>query len=183
MVGGGGEGDARDLGPALVEQIELDVLRAEVMTPLGDAMGLVDGEQGDAALAQQGQEALGQQTFRGHVEQIEGAGDQALLHRPRLLPGLGGIEEGRPHPELAQGVHLVLHQGDQGGDDDTGTGPRQGRDLVAQGLAATGGHEHQGVAAGDDPVDDRPLGAAEFGVAEDPPQQVQGLRWHPSPAP
>jgi hypothetical protein len=45
-IGGRGEGDARDLRPALVQLMELDVLGAEIMAPLGDAMGLVDREQG-----------------------------------------------------------------------------------------------------------------------------------------
>ena len=46
-------------------------------------------------------------------------------------------------------------------------GADQRRDLVAQRLAAAGRHQHQGVAAGDDVVDDRLLVAAERVVAED----------------
>src|SRR3546814_4960294 len=47
-------------------------------------------------------------------------------------------------------------------------------DLVAQRLAATGGHQHQRVVAAGDVVDDGGLLAAEGGVAEDP---LEGLEW------
>src|SRR3546814_1367218 len=46
-VGGRGERDPRDVGPALVQQGQLAVLAAEIVAPLRHAMGLVDGEQGD----------------------------------------------------------------------------------------------------------------------------------------
>ena len=176
-IGGGGEGDARDLRPALMQQVELDVIGPEVVPPLGDAVGLVDGEEGDAALVQQGQKALAQQALRGHVQQVELAGHQALFHRPRLPRVQGGVEKGRPQAELVQGVHLVLHQGDEGRDDDTGARPHQGGDLEAEGLAAAGGHEDQGIAAGDDPVNDPLLGATKIRIAEDPAQQVEGTGW------
>lgn len=67
----------------------------------------------------------------------------------------------------AQGVDLVLHEGDQRGDDDAGAGAHHGRDLVAEGLAATGGHEDDRVAAADQVVDDGFLVAAEGVVPED----------------
>lgn len=46
------------------------------------------------------------------------------------------------------------------------------RDLVTQRLAATGGHEHKGVPAGDQLFNDLVLVMAEFGVAEDPLQGI-----------
>jgi hypothetical protein len=173
-IGGGGEGDARDPGPALMQQVELDVLGPEVVPPLRDAVGLVDGKEGDAALVQQGQKAFAEQPLRGYVQQVELAGHQALFHRPRLPRGQGGVEKGRPQAELVQGVHLVLHQGDEGRDDDAGAGPHQGRNLEAEGLAAARGHEDQGIAASDDPLDDPFLGATKVRIAEDPAQQVEG---------
>src|SRR5690606_15350906 len=48
-IGGGGQGDARHLRPALVQDVELAVLGPEVVAPLRDAVRLVDGEQGQAA--------------------------------------------------------------------------------------------------------------------------------------
>ena len=46
-VGGGGERDARHPGEALGQQVEPQVLGAEVVPPLGDAVRLVDGEEAD----------------------------------------------------------------------------------------------------------------------------------------
>ncbi len=47
---GGGEGDPRDLGPAFVQLGQGEVVGAEVVAPLGDAVRLVDREKSDVAL-------------------------------------------------------------------------------------------------------------------------------------
>ena len=47
LVGGGGKGDAGHVREQRVQQVELQVVGAKIMAPLGYAMGLVDGEQGD----------------------------------------------------------------------------------------------------------------------------------------
>ena len=64
------------------------------------------------------------------------------------------VEERRAHAELAQRLHLVLHQRDQRRDHDRRALAQQRRQLVAQRLAAAGGHEHQRVAAAGDVRDD-----------------------------
>jgi hypothetical protein len=81
-------------------------------------------------------------------------------------------------PGFPQRRHLVLHQGDERRDDDGRARPQQGRDLVAQRLAAAGGHQHQRVAAGGDPVDDRRLLAAEGGIAENLVENRMGASRH-----
>src|SRR3546814_13706124 len=67
----------------------------------------------------------------------------------------GGVEVRGAHAELAQGLDLVLRQRDQRGDHDPAALAQDGRDLVAQRLAATGGHQHQRVVAAGDVVEDR----------------------------
>ncbi len=79
----------------------------------------------------------------------------------------GGADAGRP-----QRVDLVLHERDERRDDDAGARPDHGRQLVAQRLAAAGGHEHERVAAGHEMVDDLLLVLAVLGEAEDLAQQV-----------
>jgi hypothetical protein len=79
LVGGGGERNARHVGPAFVQQVELAVFRAEVVAPLRDAVGLVNGEQGDGAAVEQAQEALHQQALGRDVEQVVVAVEQAAL--------------------------------------------------------------------------------------------------------
>jgi hypothetical protein len=171
LIRRGGEGDARHLGKALVQNGKLHVFRPEVVAPLGHAMGLVDGEQGGPDASQNVQEAVRQQALRRHIEQVQLASQQVALHPARRIQGQGGIEDLGLDPELFQGRHLVLHEGDEGRNDDAGAGARQGGKLVAQGLAAAGGHEHQGVATVDEMTDDGFLMGPEFGVAEDRLQQ------------
>ena len=88
--------------------------------------------------------------------------------RPAALDRLlRRVEEPGPHAERRQGVDLVLHERDQRGDDHAGARAHERGDLVAQRLAAAGRHEHEGVAAAHDGVDDLGLLAAERVVAAD----------------
>ncbi|GAB1411428.1 hypothetical protein MASR1M97_01640 [Candidatus Desulfobacillus denitrificans] len=170
LVGGGGERDARHLGPALVQEAELEVLRAEVVAPLRDAVRLVDGEEGEAVaggLAELVREVGREQPLRRDVEQVEFARHEGAAGAVGLLRRLAGMQAGGAHAGFEERRHLVLHQGDQRRDDEGRARPQQGRDLVAQRLAAAGGHQHQGVAAAGDLFDDLGLLAAEGRVAED----------------
>ena len=79
---------------------------------------------------------------------------------------------------LLESADLVVHQGDQRAHDHghalVGLVADDRRDLVAQALAAAGGHEHQRIAAGDRVLDDRLLQAAERVVAEDLGENAAG---------
>ena len=90
--------------------------------------------------------------LRGHVQELGDTAEEVLLHFRNLVAVERGVEEMGdsvlPGLEAADGVHLVLHQGDEGGDDDGRSLHHQGRQLIAQGLAAPRGHEHERVAAG-----------------------------------
>ena len=172
--GGGGQGDARDPGEALGQHGQPEVVLPEVVAPLGDAVRLVDREQGQARPAQQVQGALLHEPLGGEVEQVVVPGQQSALHGSGLFEVQGGVQVRGADAHRLQGLHLVLHQRDQRGDDDAGAFPQDRRDLVAQGLPAAGGHQHDGVAPGGDPVDDRGLVPAEGVVAEDGAQDLQG---------
>ena len=76
-------------------------------------MRLVDREQGDGCAIEQRQETWRQQAFRGDVEQVEFAIQQLPFDLCCSAGIQTGIEEGRMHAELAQRLHLVLHQRDQ----------------------------------------------------------------------
>ena len=58
-----------------------------------------------------------------------------------------------PYLETADGVYLVLHEGNERRDDNGGTFHDKGRQLVAQRLAAPGGHEHKRILAGNQVTD------------------------------
>ena len=95
---------------------------------------------------------------------------QSPFHVLRGVKVERGVEEGRIHPGFVQSPHLVVHQRDQRRHHDGHALalplPYDGRHLVAQALAATCGHEHQGVATANHMFDDGLLRAAELLVAK-----------------
>lgn len=178
-VGGvGGRRREREPGhvrPAFAEQRQGEVVGPEVVAPLGDAVRLVDGEEGDLAAGEQIQGALQTQPLGRQVQQVQLPREELGLHHAPLVEVLRGVHEPGAHAERPQRVHLVLHQRDQRRDHDARAGPDQGRDLIAQGLSAAGRHEHDGVTAGHHVIDDRFLLTAERLVPEDPVQGGQRL--------
>ncbi len=170
LGGGGGQRDAGHVGPPLVQCGEGEVVRPEVMSPLGDAVRLVDGEQRDRAAVEEPQCGLRPEAFRRQVEQVEVAGEERGLDLAALAGLLGGIQRARAHAEDAQGVDLVVHERDEGRDDYPDAFAHQCGYLVAERLAAPGRHEHDRVATGDDVIDDLLLARAVVAVAEHAPQ-------------
>ena len=173
-VGGSGEGDQRHLGEELAEPAELHVFRAEIMSPLGDTVCLINGEEGDGHILEPFQKRLGHQPFRRHIEQI-----QFLVVQLRQYPARGNVTEGRivkgsTHTVGAQGIHLVLHQGDERRDDNADPGPVQRRNLVAERLAAAGRHNDEGILAVDQAGNDLRLRMAEGMIAK---YLEQGFLW------
>ncbi len=170
-----GERDTGYRGPALVQCGQGEVVGPEVVPPLGHAVRLVDGEKRDLATVEQSQRRLRPQAFRRQVEQVKLPREERRLDQPALAGVLRGIEDARPHAEDGQGVDLILHERDERRDDDARSGAHERGNLVAQRLAATGRHEHERVAAGDDVIDDLPLAVTERLVAEDAPQHARRL--------
>ena len=67
----GGERNARHFGEEVHETVEGAVFGPEIMAPLRNAMGLVDGDDREAR-GLQPIEALGlQKRFRGHIEEVQ----------------------------------------------------------------------------------------------------------------
>ena len=166
-IGGRGQRDPGHLGPALAQDGELQILRAEVVAPLRDAVRLVDREQRERELVEPGEETVAEEPLGRDVEQVDRAGRGPRADPALLLGREAGVQELGADAELAQRRHLVLHQGDQRADDDRGAGAQQGRDLVAQRLAAARGHHDEGVAAVHDAAHDLLLLAPEGAEAED----------------
>ena len=88
-VRGSGQCDPGDLGKALMQDGKLLVILAEIMSPLGYAVGLVDGEQRRLRLLQEPERPFRQQAFRGKIEQVQFILQQLLfdLSLLRLRPG------------------------------------------------------------------------------------------------
>ena len=166
-IRGGGERQARHAGKVFGQLTELHVFRAEVMAPLGHAVGFVDGEQGDRQALEEVQHARLDQALGRKIEQLDLAALQLRSDGSLLFAGHGGVERGRRHAQFQQGGDLVVHQRDQRRDHHGHAGPQQGRHLIAQGLAAARGHQHQRIATAGHALDDPGLVATERVVAKD----------------
>ena len=149
------------------------VLGTEVVAPFRDTVGLIHGIEGDLHR----REELGVlglvQTLGRHIEQLGPAGEHIVLHFVNLSATLRRVEE-VGHAVvlrgLTDGVHLILHQGDERRDHDGRALHHKRRQLVAQTLAAARRHQHESVVAGEQVVDDGLLIAFEGVKAEVLPQ-------------
>ena len=129
------------------EVAQPSVIGAEVVPPLADAVGLVDRQQPQFHGPHRFQEAAAAEPFGHDVDQAELARRHAvqplvlLGHRQRAVDERGGDAAG------LQLIDLVLHQRDQRRDDERQPVQRQRRQLVAEALAAAGGHDAQAILA------------------------------------
>ncbi len=165
---GRGRGQGQDpLGTKLArEHGELEVVGAEVVAPLGDAVGLVDREQGDVDAGERGPEALVVEALRGDVEQLGLARSQLPHDGPVLVEAEGGVEvvgADTPSPERPD---LVFHEGDQRGHDHGQAGEQDRGQLVAERLSGPGGEHGRGGPAGHELGHDLELAGVEALEAE-----------------
>jgi hypothetical protein len=113
LGGGGGERDARHPWPALCEIGEGEVVGAEVVAPLGDAVRLVDGEERDGAAREEPLRRLVVQSLGRDVEQVELAREVGALDCGSLGRLLARVEVRRPHAVAHERIDLVVHQRDE----------------------------------------------------------------------
>ena len=141
--------DDRELTNTLDDGLQAPVFRTEVMPPFGDAVGFVDGEETQPDGAQEIGVLFLVQGFRSNVQKLGSARGHGLLDMEHLVLAQGAVQEMRDVRVVGvapDGVHLVLHQGDERADDNGRALLEQGRKLVAQGLATPGGHDDEDVA-------------------------------------
>ena len=150
-LGGGrsGEGQDRHLGVDGGDGVaQAAVFGTEVVAPFRDAVGLVDGEERDGDLLQELHRLGFREGLRCHIEQFRATLQEVFLHLVGLHPREGGVEEvghAVAARSIAHRVHLVLHQCNQGRDHDGRPFRNHRRKLVAEALAATRGHDDEGV--------------------------------------
>ena len=183
-MGRGGRGERADLelaedGRALPDAL---IVGAEVMPPLADAVRLVDDDQRGMMLFEEVVELGGAEALGGEVEEFElpvGGG----AHGGGLLRGCdGAVEAGGGEAVRVEGVDLILHEGDEGRDDERVAGTHHRGQLVAERLAGARRHDDAQLLAGQDAPDDLLLPLAERRVAEMAPQRLQDGRRLPRPA-
>ena len=142
------------------------VAGAEVLPPLGDAVGLVHGHHGDGRAFGEVQKLRGQQPLRRHVDDFVHPGPGVVQGLLVLPPGEAAVEVGPPHAVLHQGGHLVPHQGDKGRHHQRDALQQQSGHLVAQGFPRPRGQNAHRVPAGQQGVYQLLLPRAEGGVAK-----------------
>ena len=148
--GGGGEGgNGRALGSQPPDGVgDPEVLRPEVVAPLGHAVSLVHHDQAHLHVLHGLAEAGLPEPLGGDVQQPVEAGAHPFEDLVLLGLSLPGVEGG--YPAVAASAHplgLIAHQGDQGRGDQGHAGQQRGRDLVDQRLAAAGGQHRQHICA------------------------------------
>jgi hypothetical protein len=141
-------------------------------------VGFVDGEQSDVQPLQERQHARLHQALRRQVEHFHFAALDAGRQVALLLGTEGGVQRGGGHAQLFEGRDLIVHQGDQRRHHHGQAIAQQRRHLEAQGLAATGRHQHQGIAAAGHALNDCTLTATETVVAEDVLEDALSLFEH-----
>ena len=128
-------------------------------------MGLVDGDETDVHVTEFRLEQFGRETLGRDVKDTHMSEDAVLEGDDDLLAGetrIDGCCTDTPSQEM---VHLIFHQGDEWGDDDTRTLLCEGRHLERDGLASTRGHQSQRVVSTADRLDDLALNTTEIIVA------------------
>ena len=131
-----GEGDDRRTPDFLDDVADPAVLGAEIVAPFGNAVRFVHGVEGNLHFAEQLDVLLLRQRFRCDVQEFRHAGKDVTPDLLDLcLPERGIQEMGDSRllrHEAADHVHLVLHQGDQRGNDDGGSRQHECRELETE---------------------------------------------------
>ena len=164
--GGSGERDHRS-GPQRGQILaEHAVVGAEIVAPLRDAVGFVDGDQGGLALGEHLGKAGDAEALGRDEEELQGAVEVVDAGLARGGAVAAGVDALHGEVALLELGDLIFHEGDQRADDQRGAAARDGGQLVAERLAGAGGHDQQHVAAVDDGLADGFLAGAEGGEAE-----------------
>ena len=165
---GGGGGEQQYLGngeiAAMVRQLQ--VVGPKVVAPFRDAVRLVHHQQGERHLGDEAAKALVLEALHRDHQDLELAVTGLLHHPPTLLGGLAGVQGGGGDPLALQEGELIVHQRQQGGDDQGQMGQCQRGQLVAEGLACTGREDGSRTLAGQQAADHRFLAGSQLIEAE-----------------
>ncbi len=161
-----GQGDGLWIPQPLTELTEASVVVPEVMSPFADTVCFVDSQQLDVRFLGRFYKVLAAKAFRGDVDQVIFAGTQSI-QPPHLLAGNeAAVNIVRPKALFLQRVDLILHQRDQGRDDQRNPVARDRRQLVTKTFAAARRHDAKTILAREDGFQDFTLSGTKFGQAE-----------------
>ena len=143
-----------------------EVRGAEVLTPLGHAVGLVHGDQREPRRTGELGEARIGQALGSHVHEVVGALGRPAQHLGLLSGRQRGIQVRPADARFLHGPNLVGHERHERAHDERHALHDDGRHLVAHRLAGTGGHDCQHIATGKERRDHCLLPRTERVVAE-----------------
>ena len=173
---GRGQREHRRLAERAHRFAEAEVRRAEVVTPLRDAVRLVDHEQRDADLRQVIAEPRFAEPLGRDVRDA-----RAILREPRQRRLLVARRQRRVEPqhfdvELGELVVLILHQRDQRRHHERHAIELERGQLVAQRLARTGRHDRERVDAGEHVANRERLAGPELVEVEPAARELEHVR-------
>ena len=163
--GGGRDGEDGDVGEAVERVPDVEVVGA-VMSPLADAVRLVDSEKGQFRAGDRLEEGRVPESFGGNVHELVVAVRHRREAEVHFVGRDGRVEEGGGDVAFFECGDLILHQGDERRDDERRAREEEGGELVAEGLTGAGRHDDDGVASVDDLFDGLVLPVSEGVIAE-----------------
>ena len=131
------------------------VVGAKIVTPLRDAVRLVNGDERGRTLGEHLRKSGNAKAFGRDEKKVECAGEivDAGLARDGAVEA--GVDARHAQVECGELRDLVFHERDQRRDDERGSAESDGGKLVAERLPCPGGHDQQQVAALDGGAADR----------------------------
>ena len=133
---------------------EFQIGWTEIVSPLTDAVGFVHNHDFRRSPGEKILKGIRLKTFRCNIKNFDESRFR-IFENPELFPhGDCGIDVSRRDAFFAKGVHLVLHQRDQGGDHDAVAFTEQNRQLIAEGFSRTGRHYDTEIFSRHDFIDD-----------------------------
>jgi hypothetical protein len=166
------------------------VIRTEIVTPLRNAVCLVDDEPRDRQFAEEPQELTGREPFGRHIQQPQAPGAGSAQHAVPAVGGQHRMQRAGPNSAAVQLVDLILHQRDERRDHERRARQHDRRQLIGERLARAGRHHGEHVVSAEDSLDDLLLPVPVFPVSEVRAQLPQRLgpqllrhahrrrRWH-----
>ena len=178
LVGGRGQRHDLNAGELGGEISQIEIVGAEIVPPLRDAVRLVDGEQRDARFQEHRPGVVERQPLGRDVEQAQVPAPDGVEQGSRFPRGCSPeLSAPAAMPKALELRHLVAHQRDQRRDHDGQPVAQQRRQLIAERLAAARRHHREHVPALKDRGDNIPLSRAEIrepeGLAQRFPRLVQ----------
>ena len=144
---------------------DMEIRRPEVIAPLADAVGLVDGDEADLHVAELRQEELRRESFGRDVEKLTPTEDGVLQRLNDIAAAHPRMDGGGSDASVAEMLHLVFHQGDEGCDDDACTLHRHRRYLERDTLSTARRHQSECIMTASYTLDDLPLDTPEVGIS------------------